>query len=197
MGAVFLSASVPAIGRAPFDQDAEPLLIQAAVGALVSVVLGRRTLVWGGHPAITPMLWASAQDLGVGYAGAVRLFQSKFWGDDDFPEENKRFNNVTYVDAVANDKEQSLEVMRQRMLSSDSFDAAVFVGGMEGIFAEHKLFSKLHPAAKCVPIEITGGAARILAKRLQYEPPSDIGPLDFVRLLYRELRVSPRERRRP
>ena len=56
------------------------------MSALATVVLGRRTLVWGGHPAITPMLWASAQELGVRYTNVVQLFQSKIW-NDDFPAE--------------------------------------------------------------------------------------------------------------
>jgi hypothetical protein len=195
MRAIFLSASIPTPGRAPFDQDIEPQMIQAAVSALANVVLGRRVLVWGGHPAITPMLWAASQELGVEYANSVRLFQSKFWKDEDFPEENKQFGNVTYVDAVVGDREKSLQAMRLSMLQSESFEAAVFIGGMEGIFDEHKLFSSLYPKAKCVPVAVTGGAARALATSLNYAPPSDLGPLDFVSLFYRELVISPRQKR--
>jgi hypothetical protein len=195
MGAIFLSASVPALGRAPFDQDVEPQMIQAAVGALATAVMGRRVLVWGGHPAITPMLWAAAQSLGVKYADSVRLFQSRFWKDEDFPEENKHFGNVTYVDAVDGDKDQSLQAMRLEMLRSIPFEAAVFIGGMDGVFDEHAMFASLYPQAKCLPVAVTGGAARMLAAKLNYVSPSDIGPLDFTRLFYRELAISPRERR--
>jgi hypothetical protein len=195
MRAIFLSASIPTPGRAPFDQDIEPQMIQAAVSALATVVLGRRVLVWGGHPAITPMLWAASQELGVEYSNSVRLFQSKFWKDEDFPEENKQFGNVTYVDAVAGDREKSLQAMRLSMLQSESFEAAVFIGGMEGIFDEHKLFSSLYPEAKCVPVAVTGGAARTLAASLNYATPPDLGPLDFVSLFYRELVISPRQKR--
>ncbi len=74
MGAIFLSASVPLLGSAPFDQDSEPQMIQSAVSALATVALGRKTIVWGGHPSITPMLLSSAQDLGVQYATAVWLY---------------------------------------------------------------------------------------------------------------------------
>ena len=195
MGAVFLSASVPAPGRAPFDQDCEPQMIQSAVSALATVALGRKTIVWGGHPAITPMLWASAQELGVQYATAVCLFQTKFIPKEDFPEENKHFANVTYVDAVDGDLAKSLLVMRTAMLQSAEFDAAVFIGGMEGVIDEHALFSQMHPKAKCVVIEVTGGAARRLAATLNYTAPADIGPLDFMRLLYRELEISPIDKR--
>lgn len=190
-----MSASVPLPGRAPFDQDCEPQMIQSAVSALATVTLGRKTLVWGGHPAITPMLWASAHDLGVQYASAVRLFQTKFIPKEDFPEENKHFSNVTYVDAVDGDLAKSLLAMRTAMLTSAEFDAAVFIGGMEGVIDEHALFSQMHPKAKCIVIENTGGAARKLAATLNYTVPADIGPLDFMSLLYRELEISPLEKR--
>lgn len=196
MGAIFLSASVPLPGRVPFDRDCEPQMIQSAVSALATVALGRKTIVWGGHPSITPMLWASAQDLGVQYATAVRLFQTKFFSKEDFPDENRQFANVTYIAAVDNDLTKSLLAMREAMLQSAHFDAAVFIGGMEGINDEYALFSTIHPNAKCVPIAVTGGATRILATKLQYTLPADLGPLDFVSLLYRELSISPIEQRR-
>ena len=195
MGAILLSASVPTLGRAPFDQDIEPQMIQAAVGALATAVMGRRVLVWGGHPAITPMLWAAAQSLGVKYANSVRLFQSRFWKDEDFPAENRHFANVTYVDAVDGDRDKSLQAMRLEMLRSSAFEAAVFIGGMEGIFDEHSLFAPLHPQARCLPVAVTGGAARMLAVKLNYAVPSDIGPLDFTTLFYRELAILPSQRR--
>jgi hypothetical protein len=195
VGAVFLSASVPVPGRAPFDQDCEPQMIQSAVSALATVAFGRKTIVWGGHPAITPMLWASAQDLGVRYAAAVRLFQTKFTPEEDFPEENKHFANVTYVEAVDSDLAKSLLAMRTAMLKSAEFDAAVFIGGMDGVIDEHTLFSHFHPNTKCIVIGATGGAARRLAATLNYTVPRDIGPLDFMSLLYRELDISPIDRR--
>lgn len=195
MGAIFMSASVPTPGRAPFDQDCEPQMIQSAVSALATVALGRKTIIWGGHPAITPMLWASAKELGVQYATAVSLFQTKLIPQEDFPEENKNFANVTYVDAVDGDRDKSLLAMRQAMLRSAEFDAAVFIGGMEGVNDEHALFSALHPDAKCIPIGRTGGAARTLAAKLNYTVPADLGPLDFISLLYRELGISPIETR--
>ncbi len=194
MGSIFLSASVPESGRKPFDEDCEPQMIQSAVIALATVAFGRRTIVWGGHPAITPMLWAAAEDLGVQYAKAVKLFQTKFF-EDYFPEDNKRFSNVTFVEAVGNSREQSLHIMRKAMLTSESFDAAVFIGGMEGINEEYEVFRQMHPHAKCIPIAVTGGATRELAKKLRYAIPEDLGPLDFIGLLYRELNISPVEAR--
>ncbi len=193
MSAIFLSASVPS--REPFVSDCCPQEIQTAVNALAQVALGRRKVVWGGHPAITPMLWAAAQSFGVQYATAVHLFQSRFFKDEDFPEENKHFANVTYVDVVDGDLKKSLAAMRMAMMQSEPFEAAVFIGGMEGIFEEHEMFKKLFPEAKCIPLASTGGASRCLAEQLSYRLPADVGPLDFVSLLYRELAIQPRDRR--
>jgi hypothetical protein len=196
MSAIFLSASIPIPGKDPYDKDSEPQIIQAAISALATVAMGRRTIVWGGHPAITPMMWASAQELGAQYANAVCLFQSTFFKDEDFPEENKHFGNVTYVGEVAKDLDRSLLLMRETMLKSQAFDSAVFIGGMQGIFDEYELFSKLNPGARCIVVAATGGASRLLANKIQYRVPEDLGPLDFIRLFYRELNISPLEKRR-
>ena len=193
MGAIFLSASVPV--RPPFDADARPQEIQAAINALAQVALGRKKLVWGGHPAITPLLWAAAQSVGVDYAVAVELFQSRLY-QEDFPAENKHFANVIYVDAVDGDKAKSLAAMRQAMLTSTDFDAAVFIGGMDGVNDEFEMFTAKWPDAICIPIALTGGASRELAKRLDYVPGIDAAPLDFVALLYHELKIRPRQKRK-
>ncbi|MCI3203859.1 MULTISPECIES: hypothetical protein [Pandoraea] len=192
MGAIFLSASVPV--RPPYDADARPQEIQAAVSALAQVTLGRKKLVWGGHPAITPLLWAAAQAVGVEYAAVVELFQSRLY-EDDFPDENKHFANVTYVDAVDGDKVKSLAAMRTAMLTSCEFEAAVFIGGMDGVNQEYEMFVTKWPNAACIPLALTGGATRELAQRIGYAPGVDAAPLDFVALLYHELRIRPREKR--
>lgn len=127
------------------------------------MALDRKRLVWGGHPAITPLLWAAAQSVGVEYAVAVELFQSRFFKDEDFPQENKRFANVTYVDSVPGDLAKSLYAMRLAMMTSTEFDAAVFVGGMEGVRDEYNMFTTIWPNATCIPIAQTGGAACQLA----------------------------------
>lgn len=193
MGAIFLSASVPT--REPYSLDCRPQAIQAAIHALAQVVLGRRKLVWGGHPAITPLLWSAAQAVGVEYTSAVELFQSRLF-EKVLPADNKHFANVTLVDAVGQDLEASLLEMRKSMFASTEFEAAVFIGGMHGILDEHKLFTANWPNARCIPIAQTGGAAAELARDVNYLPPSDLAPLDFVALLYRGLAIRPREKRK-
>lgn len=192
MGAIFLSASVPT--REPYSLDCRPQEIQAAINALAQVVLGRRKLIWGGHPAITPLLWSAAQAVGVEYTVAVELFQSRLFMKV-LPAENKYFANVRLIDAVGEDHEASLLEMRKAMLASTEFEAAVFIGGMHGILDEYKLFARCWPDATCIPIAQTGGATVQLAANMNYQAPDDLAPLDFVALLYRGLGIRPSQKR--
>lgn len=186
---VFLSASVPRPGRGNFHETADPFLIQFAVRELLTVALGRRRIVWGGHPAITPMVWAVCADLGVDYARAVALFQSRYFSAE-FPEENDNFSNLTVVDAVEGDRGESLARMRREMLSGP-FHAAVFIGGMEGVVDEYDLFVSLHPGAIVLPLYAPGGAARDLAVRLGMADDR----LDFTRLFSESLCIGEHEPR--
>ena len=163
VNAIFLSASIPVLGRGNYYQTADPFLIQLAVRELLTLALGRRRIVWGGHPAITPMVWAVCEDLGLRYVDSVVLYQSRFF-EELFPEENKRFANVTFTEAAERDKDASLLAMRREMLSRVDLEAAVFIGGMEGLFGEYSLFKELHPSAKIVAVASPGGAARQLAR---------------------------------
>src|SRR5580692_8712294 len=80
--AIFLSAGVPDPKRGPqYAKTADTVAITAAVSALVHVTLGRRLLVWGGQPAITPMIWVIAEGLGIEYGDWVKLYQSKHFKD--------------------------------------------------------------------------------------------------------------------
>jgi hypothetical protein len=190
--AIFLSASVPDPRRGPeYAATADTVAITAAVSALTYVVLGRRPLVWGGHPAITPMIALVAQELGVEYSRWVRLYQSRYF-EDEFPEDNKQFQNVTYVDAVASDREKSLRAMRELMFSDNVFSAGVFVGGMGGIVDEYELFRRLQPDAFVVPVVSTGGAVLEIAERLGEVSPELRDELDYVALFHRHLGISVR-----
>lgn len=194
-GAIFLSAGVPDPKRGPeYAATADTVAIGAAVSALVHVTLGRRLLVWGGQPAITPMIWVVAQDVGVDYGRWVRLYQSRHFRDE-FPEDNERFQNVTYTDDVDGDRERSLLAMRERMFSEHAFEAAVFIGGMGGIIHEYELFRRLQPKAAVVPVVSTGGATLEVAARAGALPADLADDLDYVALFHRHLGVSVREER--
>lgn len=191
--AIFLSAGVPDPSAKHFMGEGDTAAISALVSALLYVALGRRPIVWGGHPAITPMVWAYAEGLGVDYSKWVTLYQTDFF-KDDFPEENGRFKNVVVTEAVIGDRERSLEVMRRRMLSESAFDAAVFVGGMGGIFDEYRLVQELAASAKILPIGSTGGAAAALASEVTVD--RDLSEeLDYVALLFDQLAIDLNEPR--
>jgi hypothetical protein len=194
MSAIFLSASVPIPGRGNFYQSADAFLIQYAVREFVSAALGRRLIVWGGHPAITPMVWSVCEDLGVDYAQAVVLYQSRFF-QDQFPEENRYFGNVVYVDAVPGDREASLARMREAMISREDLSAAVFIGGMEGIFDEHTLCTQFHPQMTVLPVPAPGGAARQLAESLGIVDQTKLHDVDFAQLFHIQLGIAPNESR--
>lgn len=184
-GEVFLSASVPVIGRGNFYKTADPFLIQLAVRELVILLMSSdKKLVWGGHPAITPMIWAVCEDLDVDYASTVTLYQSRFF-EDRFPEENALFRNVIYVSKKL-DQAESLTEMRRQMLLRPQLEGAVFIGGMEGLFEEQQLFQELHPDLPVVPVIATGGAAAILGEKLGISDPG-FSSLDFVDLYIRTL----------
>ena len=194
--AIFLSASIPIPKRsAKYFATADPVAIGAAVSALVNVTLGRRLLVWGGHPSITPMIWTTASDLGLDYGAWVHLFQSRLY-EDDFPEENGRFKNVTYVDAVDRERGRSLAAMRRRMIEDFEYEAGVFIGGMEGVEREFGLFRRRHRDAQVLPFASTGGAALLLYDRTPGLPSCLKDSLDYVGVIHRMLRIPPSELRR-
>lgn len=206
-GAVFLSAGMPDPSKPHFVGPSEPIDVISAVRALVYVVLGRRRLIWGGHPAITPIVWSVAASLNVDYSKWVTLYQSEFF-KDRYPEDNERFSNAHYIPAVqpskrmTDDERQaaSLEHMRRSMFGENEFEIAVFIGGMEGIFKEFDLFGDLCPSGRRLPILSTGGATLHLAERLSpRERDIDLERLkrdiDYVPLLFDLCGIDPSEPR--
>lgn len=172
-GAVFLSAGIPDPSKPHYVGPSDPIDVIEAVKALVYVVLGRRKLIWGGHPAITPIVWSVAASHKVDYGKWVKLYQSRYF-EDRFPDDNKRFSNTRYVDRVepwnlSDEKDvetASLLHMRRAMFTENDFETAVFIGGMKGIFEEFDLFGELCPLARRIPLLSTGGAALRLRDRL-------------------------------
>jgi hypothetical protein len=162
MKQVFLSAGIPSKTELPWGATADPMLIHSAVRSLCALVFGHKRIVWGGQPAITPMMWAACENLGIDYAKTVHLYQSRFFADA-FPEENALFNNVTFVDAGP-DRASSLSSMRKEMFKNE-FEAGVFIGGKDGILDEFDLFRAANPKAGVVVLTSTGGAAKELGEK--------------------------------
>lgn len=181
MGAIFLSASIPVAGRGRYYETADPFLIQCAVREMAIATVRQHKIVWGGHPAITPMIWSICEDLGVYYADSVILYQSRFF-EGRYPEENQRFDNVVYTDPVPGDIQGSLQLMREQMLSRQDLIGAVFIGGMEGVEVEYDIFRRFNPGAFVLPIAAPGGAALNLARDKGYFQGPELEDIDFATL---------------
>lgn len=168
---VFLSASVPIPDRDPaFMQTADVIAIREAVKAVVGEVIPHGHLVFGGHPAITPLVARLLQVMGPAARGNFILYQSAFFADR-FGAENDEFIDLRIIPAVRKSRKLSLKRMREKMISDTAFDAGVFIGGMDGVLQEFELFKERHPRASIWPIASTGAAARSVFERTASERP--------------------------
>lgn len=158
---IFLSASIPLKERdEKYFDTADIIAIRDAVIALTTVVLPKHRLIWGGHPSITPIIYHIMQRLGLNIQEHVTLYQSLFF-EKHFPKDNNKFENVILTENKF-EKDTSLLLMRKRMFTENSFVAGIFIGGMEGIEDEFKLFREFHPKALILPVSTTGAASRIV-----------------------------------
>lgn len=165
MTKLFLSASIPLPGRdRRYFETSDVLAIRDSVKALVSTALAESTIVFGGHPAITPLVALLIRGLPVTAKRRVILYQSRFF-EGDFLDENDEFIALRFTPALDN-RDASLRRMREEMIASQKFDAAIFIGGMEGIFDEYRHFHSVHPQALCYPIASTGAAALDLYREI-------------------------------
>lgn len=179
---VFLSASIPLLERNEiFWNTADNLAIRDAVKAIVSeIIYHEGLLVFGGHPAITPLVSYMFKEMNLSPRNHVRLYQSKFF-QSDFPPENDEFPTVILTENLG-DRERSLLEMRRRMLSDIDLSCAVFIGGMDGIFDEYELVSKLKPNLSKYPIASTGAAAELAYTKYGHDMPELINELTYSTL---------------
>lgn len=159
---LFLSASVPVAGRADgkYLATADIIAIRDAVIALASVVLPRYHLIWGGHPSITPLIANVLRHSNKEVNSSVTVYQSGYFVKE-FPKENKDVEHVVVTESLG-ERVSSLDLMRRRMVIENDFAAAVFIGGMDGVEDEYKMFVESHPEAKVFPMASTGAAALVL-----------------------------------
>ena len=161
---IFLSASFPSGNRGERFRPYDASGIADAVSAFTrSILAGNGKLVFGGHPTITPLVLMIARELSV--TDSVVVFQSAWFRDIRIPEvdeiQSERLGVIHWTDC-ADDLDQSLRIMRTEMIGSVPYDAAIFVGGMEGIHDEYNLFTELRPDIPCFPVSGPGGAAATL-----------------------------------
>lgn len=162
---IFLSASIPLPERdAKYFETADIVAIRDAIIALTTVVLPKHKLIWGGHPSITPLINYVMEKLGLNIQEHVQMYQS-LWFRDKFPEDNNKFENIVFTESLK-DIPSSIQLMRERMLFENEYAAAVFIGGMNGIEDEYRMFYEKHRNAILLPIASTGAATRILYDNL-------------------------------
>ncbi len=161
---IFLSASFPSGNRGERFRPYDPSGIADAVSAFTRAILaGNGKLVFGGHPTITPLVLMIARELSV--TNSVDVFQSAWFRHIRIPEvddiQSERLGVIHWTES-ADDLERSLRIMRNEMIGSIPYEAAIFVGGMEGIQDEYNLFAELRPDIPCIPVSGPGGAAATL-----------------------------------
>jgi hypothetical protein len=189
---VFLSASIPLpppYRHEKYYETGDQIAIRDSIRALVTALMPTGALVFGGHPAITPMIGLMLQDKGLPVAKHIQLFQSRFF-ENVFSAEVRNFEGLVVVDHVPGNRDESLILMRQSMIGSADFAAGVFIGGMEGVEEEYYLFREQHPDKPVFPIASTGAAARILFERHSQDQPELLDELRYLSLFRRLLSLD-------
>jgi hypothetical protein len=165
---IFLSASVPQPDREFFGTE-NAYAIKEAVISFVRVCAEKRLpFYFGGHPAITPLVWNVAKNYYGDKEPAIKIYQSRYFGDQ-IPKEVEHFKNVRLTDAVGGNKGQSVNRMRQVMFEENETDCAVFIGGMGGVVDEARMIREMYPNARFLPLYGTGGAAQAIYEEFQID----------------------------
>ncbi|MEN0067967.1 MAG: hypothetical protein AAGA48_37905 [Myxococcota bacterium] len=184
--ALFLSAGYPGHKRFSdpekqeenrrFVADSLPERIREAVVQLAQAAFAKGvTIVFGGHPSISPIIAGAATRLGPlksGDAPRIVLYQSQGFAREFTAAARQlaqRDDTVLVVTPKVGEREENLLLMRQRMLGavvrpSQPFVGAVFAGGMDGIYAEARLFNETWPERPMFALGATGAASRVLAE---------------------------------
>lgn len=166
---IFLSASIPDPKRnEKYFNSADVIAIRDAVRALATIVIPKSNLVWGGHPAITPLIRYVMSTMDINVQNHITLYQSEFFRDI-FPAENEYFEKIIITQKY-HDRESSLHEMRLKMFHDNKFKAGIFIGGMEGVEIEYEMFKSIHPDAKVFPVASTGAAAKFLYEGMDKKP---------------------------
>jgi len=191
---VFLSAGIP---NGDWPQPFDPLAItDAVIAATIALLAAGARILSGGHPAITPLLLRTARDFRrvadrlTDDEELVTVYQSGLYREY-VPEptwllQAEGLGRLRFIPAVPGDDPvagldaSSLSDMRKAMLGPSNDPLfAVFIGGMDGIYAEYELYLSKYKDRPVYAFGAPGGAARDLAGRL----------LEFKRSEFR--RVNP------
>lgn len=194
---LFLSASIPSEGRdSRFLRvpDVQVYVTDAVSAVARAVIAHQGTLVFGGHPTITPLVsliageylqHRPAEPVGPAERPAQETARGVVYQSEAFrgylPDETwaigaLRLAEIRWVDAVAGEQfdpeligqpqcEASLGEMRRTMLEATQPNAMVCIGGMEGVEKEASIFAEICPGRPIFTLQTTGGAAGLIAQR--------------------------------
>jgi hypothetical protein len=210
---VFLSASVP--NRPPWPEarsrPSGALIRSAVISITKRTVYEGGSLVFGGHPSISPFILSVAEDYlaaadeGPEVGQSIFIYQSKAVPAALRPEATAKLVALggRLVDTDAQNDEkfdpdltqeqciESLRHMRERMLKETDPVGMIVIGGMEGILRECLVFRRMFPKRPIWVLESTGGMAHQL---LQPRMPHVLDFYANVRAEPRELEATPAER---
>lgn len=183
---IFLSASIPVPERGKrFHAVSDSFAARSAIRALVSVVVPQAQLVWGGHPAVTPLVRIAMSRMPSEVRHNISIYQSNYFRGY-FPSDTFYLGKMKEVPAL-HGRDASLAEMRNTMLKENAFVAGVFIGGMEGVLEEYRLFRETHPQAPVLAVANTGAAARIIYHRHRPRGDERLGSSYAYASLFRQL----------
>lgn len=180
MNTIFLSASIPTKGREFFD-SANPLVIRDAIVAFTRVCLEYNIrFFFGGHPAITPLVYQIASNFKGGNVEVpISVYQSE-WFRELAPKEVDYFKNIVWT-PKQDTLEDSVALMRNSMFEDNKqFCCAVFIGGMKGILDEAERIQANYPKVRLLPIAGTGAASKVLYNKLHLDNEILKQDVDFI-----------------
>ncbi|MHA1146352.1 MAG: hypothetical protein ACTSRW_16570 [Candidatus Helarchaeota archaeon] len=169
---ILLSASIPSADRnSKYYINTNPLDITNAVTAFTrSILIRKGKIIFGGHPTISPLILSVSKNF-IPYLESkefpfIKIYQSKFFKEiSKFTEEllESGIGKIIWTEKKSN-REESLSHMRKEMIKKNPLKAAVFIGGMEGIEEEYRLFNIYHSNHPKYLIGSTGGATRLISQ---------------------------------
>lgn len=197
---IFLSASVPferskgsAAQLSANNRYLPPLRteIRTAVVQLARFAFARDVqLVFGGHPAISPLVLQATYVALPSSVPRVFIFQSEYfhylipqstrelakWAQGRMLWTRSYGGPPSSDDEIEPDEvERSLMIMRKAMIGVPGLVGAVLIGGMDGVEEEAALWKQRHPNLPLYSLPGTGGAARI---RFDMDPAGHTGGID-------------------
>lgn len=157
-----------------YIQMSQPAAIRSAVLEITKTALRRKVqLIFGAHPMISPTVLDVARNTGAG-AASILIFQSEFFAGQipgstldlaNWSAGRLFFTPRQHASRDYEARTRSLTTMRTLMVSPNNLLGAIFVGGMDGLEEEARLFQSTHQKLPCYAIASTGSAALDLFNR--------------------------------